>query len=37
MEHLAFFGVPFPDRLREKLRNYRDDILNEKKEVKHGI
>ena len=37
MEHLAFFGVPFPTRLREKLRNYRDGILNDKKEVNNVL
>ena len=31
MEHLAFFGVPFPRRLRERLRKYRDSIFNEEK------
>lgn len=31
MEHLAFFGVPFPRRLRERLRKYRDAIFNEEK------
>ena len=29
MEHLAFFGVPFPRKLRGRLRKYRDAIFNE--------
>ena len=29
MEHLAFFGVPFPHKLRGRLRKYRDAIFNE--------
>lgn len=29
LDHLAFFGVPVPARIRERLRSYREKILGE--------
>lgn len=32
MDHLAVFGVPFPEHLRERLKGYHDNLFNEKKQ-----